>query len=95
MGWRMALFTRVYGAMQEGTLELSRKLQGMQTIIVHEVLLGLESAGDLWYMGEENGKCLVWGCGFGLSGGTNLPHAPPIPPPPSAHTHSSTIPGTK
>lgn len=55
-------------SMQEGALEPSRKLQGMQTIIVHEVLLGLESAGGLWYVGEENGKCLAWGCGFGVVG---------------------------
>lgn len=69
-------------SMQEGTLELSRKLQGMQTIIVHEVLLGLESAGDLWYMGEENGKCLVWGCGFGVVGlgSVEAPICPMLPP---------------
>lgn len=72
-----------------GILEPSRKLQGTQTIIVHEVLLGLGSAEGLWPMGEEMwgnlwfglGFGVVgWGCGFGLSGGTALPCAPPTLP---------------
>lgn len=61
-------------------------------------LLGLESAGGLWHMGEGMwgnawfgavGLGLwVWGCGIGLSGGTALPHAPPIPP---LHLHLPTL----
>lgn len=57
--------------MQEGILEPSRKLPGTQTIVVHEVLLGLGSAGGLWPMGEElwrNAWFGVWGCGLGVVG---------------------------
>lgn len=74
-----------------GILEPSRRLQGTQTIVVHEVLLGLGSAGGLWPKGEEMwGNAwfgvVGWGCGFGLSGGTALPCAPPI-----LHLHLPTL----
>lgn len=78
--------------MQEAILEPSRKLQGMQTIIVHEVLLGLESAGGLWHMGEEMGGEMP---GLGLWVWAQWRHcsAPCSPIPPS--TSICTILGTK
>lgn len=58
--------------MQEAVLEPSRKCQGMQTIPVLEVLLGLECAGGLWHTGEE-----IWeNAWVGLSGGTLCPELP-------------------
>lgn len=76
-----------------GNSGASRKLQGMQTIVVHEVLLGLESAGGLWHMGEEKGGNAWFGVvGLGLWVWAQWRHhSAPCSPIPPLHLHLPTL----
>lgn len=85
LGWRMALFTRVYGACRRQFWSLPESFKECRQSLSMRCCWAWSVLGvcGTWVRkcGEMPGLGLwVWGCGFGLSGGIAPPCAPPSLP---------------